>query len=380
MSEQQAQALPEATSRDSGDAGAPESIDRAPEAARTFKADREGRESRRPGKKRQEAIEKAAGEKTGLVDKAGGDAAPEATPPEWKEPGYLQRWKDQSRAAAKFLATHPELKSHWEPLQNQIEEIYKFNGRTEGELGQWRGQFGPVRDMLAPYEQHWRMSGMSVQQGLSQLLAYQDALARDPDSTLPQLAQMFKPRDAAKVIQALSQAWGADLGQVVQSQPYIDPAVQQMVTPLLSEVGQLKQYIAQQQHAQQQQQFNSLLSQVDAFENAVDDKGNRKHPLFREMFNEMVAYANAQVMQGQRPNIEQIYQTVRSYHPAAAELRAKEAEQRALADASRTSDATRQASEASRNIAGSKATGQQRPAKTLQEAMRQADKQLGLSS
>jgi hypothetical protein len=382
MSEQQAQALPDTTSRDGGESGADIAPDRSPEASRTFKADREGHKSAKPGRKRQEAIDKASGKGTADgIDKAGAASPPAAegaTPPEWKEPGYFQRWKDQSRAAAKFLATHPELKSHWEPLQNQIEEIYKFNGRTEGELGQWRGQFGPVRDMLAPYEQHWRLSGMSVQQGLSQLLAYQDALARDPDSTLPQLAAMFKPRDAAKVIQALSQAWGADLGNIAQGQPYVDPAVQQMVTPLLSEVGQLKQYIAQQQHAQQQHQFNSLLTQVDAFENAVDDKGNRKHPLFREMFNEMVAYANAQMMQGQRPNIEQIYHTVRSYHPAAAELRAKEAEGRALAEASRTTDATRQASDASRNIAGSKATGQARSsAKTLQEAMRMADKQLG---
>ena len=376
--EQQAEtALPTTTDHSAADS-APE---RSPEGSRTFKADRESRDTVR-GNKRRQAIETAQGKPAKDTDKAGGDAVPAdpAAPPEWKEPGYFSRWNDKAKAAAKFLATHPEMRTHWGDLQAQVDEIYKFNGRTENELGQGR-QLAPVRDMLHPYAEHWRMQGMSVQQGLGQLLAYQDALSRDPDSTLPQLAQMFKPRDAAKVIQALSQAWGADLGNIAQGQPWIDPAISQMVNPLVQEITQLKQHIAGSQHAQQQQQFHHLVSQVDAFENAVDDKGNKKHPLFREMFNEMVAYANAQRMQGQQMNIQQIYDTVRSYHPAAAELRAKEAEQRALESASRTTADTRQASEASRNVSGGRATGgQPRQAKTMREAMMQADKQLGLTT
>lgn len=309
------------------------------------------------------------------IDKAGKPETETPTPEQvkkWEGKGWLKRWKPESAKAAELLATHPELGQHWKPLEAQIDEIYNFSGRNENELGRWRQQMGPVSDMLTPYVQQWQMQGMTPQQGLGQLLAYQDALARDPDSTLPQLAQMFKPRDAAKTLQALSQAWGADLGQVAQQAPYIDPHVQQMVTPLVHELQALKAQTFQREQLETQQKQRQMLAQIDAFEQEKDGKGNPKHPFFREMFVEMVALANGRVQAGLPVAIEDIYNHVASYHPAAAEWRAKQGAEKALQAASRTNESARQASEASRNVNGSKATGQEAAPKSPRDAIQRA--------
>ena len=290
----------------------------------------------------------------------------------WEGPGYTKAWKEEARKAAEAIATNPALEAHWKALQPELDNTYKYIGQRDQQFARFQQQFGPLGDMLAPYEQNWRMQGMTTQQGLSQLLAYQDALARDPDSTLPQLATMFKPRDPGKVIQALSQAWGADLGQVAQGAPYVDPQVQQMVTPLVQKLQALEaQNWYREQHETQEKQ-RQMLSQIDAFEQEKDGKGNPKHPFFREMFVDMVAMANGRKQAGLPTSLEDVYNHVAAYHPAAAEWRAKQGAEKALQAASRTNDAAKQASEASRNVNGSKATGQEAAPKSPRDAIQRA--------
>lgn len=385
MSDQQAQALAEsgAPAAESATPTTERSTERSDrtEGDRAFKVSRENREAheKRAGsrhhsaEKPSEKMRQADGEQI-----AAGAPAAEAAKP-WEAPKWSARWNQKARDAATFLANNPELRPHWDALQAQVDEMYQFNGKTENELGRWRQQMGPLSDMLTPYAQHWQMQGMTPQQGLSQILAYNDALTRDPDSALPQLAQVLpKPRDAAKVLQALSQAWGADIAQVAQGAPYVDPAISQMVSPLMQELQALKAQNFQREQYGRQQQQHFMLQQIDAFEQAVDDKGNRKHPFFREMFSDMVAHANARVQVGQPVNIEDVYNQVAAWHPAAAEWRAKQGAERALANASRTNDAAKQASDASRNVSGSKANGREAPPTTRMEAMKRAAKELGM--
>jgi hypothetical protein len=369
MSDQQVKALdagsdaaPDTSSKDIGNNG--------PESTRTFKADRPEKAER--GKRTRISEIKTTEDS---VKEAATPATTDATQKKWEGPGWTKRWKDEARKAAEALASNPELEPHWKALQAELDPVYSYIGQRDQMLHQYRQRFDPLNDMISPYEQNWRLQGMTVQQGLGQLLAYQDALARDPDSTLPQLAAMFKPRDAAKVIQALSQAWGADLGQVAQGAPYIDPQMQQMVMPLAQKLQQLEHqnWQREQQNLQQQQQF--VLTQVDAFEQAVDEKGNKKHPFFREVFQDMLALAQM----GRARNVEEAYELATRFHPTAMAWRAKEAEKQALANASRVNDASKQATDASRNVSGGKPNGRDRPVNTLHEAMRLADKQLGLT-
>lgn len=343
------------------------------ESERTYRANRgeEGKKTERAPRSNKPIHEQA---KEAAV-------AAGATPAEVKRAelkGWTKQWKPESVKAAEYIANHPEMSAHWKALEAQVDDIYGRNGRTENELGRWRQQFGPVNDMLAPYVQAWQMQGMTPHQGLGQLLAYQDALARDPDTTLPQIAQMFKPRDAAKVLQALSQAWGTDLGQVAQGAPYVDPQVQQMVSPLMQELQALKAQTFQRDQMEMQNRQRQMLAQIDAFEQAKDDKGNLKHPLFRELFAPMVAHANALMAQGVQFTVEDVYNQVFAWHPAAAEARAKQGANLAIQAAARTNDAAKQASDASRNIAGSKANGHLPPVNSRMEAMQRAARELGM--
>lgn len=73
------------------------------------------------------------------------------------------------------------------------------------------------------------MQGMDTRQGLGQLLAYAEQLAKDPKSTIPQLAKLY----------------GVDLGALVAEQPYVDP----QVATLQQQLQQLQQ---QQQMSVQQ--------------------------------------------------------------------------------------------------------------------------------
>ena len=303
------------------------------------------------------------------------------TQQEWKDaPKYTAKWKPEARKALEAFALNPDNADNWKHLQEQLGEVHSLIGRQGNRIGQLEPlerRYGPLNDMLSQAEQRYQMQGQSLQQGIGQLFAVSDALAQNPDQTLPWIGSLYKPRDPARAITAMAQQWGVDLGQVAQGQPYIDPAITGIVGPLMNRLQSLESGISQQQQYAAMQQQNQLVAAVTAFENAADENGKPKHPYFRDVFPGMMYAINS----GQAQNIDQAYAWAVRYHEPAIQEKAKAAEAAALAEAARTTNVTNQARAASSNLNGTAARGRQNAAKpSMQEAMRMADKQLGFSS
>jgi len=305
-----------------------------------------------------------------------GEVAPVAAEPvkEWEQPGWSKNWKKERAEALRKLATHPELGQDANQLIESFNEAYNVIGRSEWNRGQLEKRLSPISDILQQMEHSASMSGQGLPQHLSQLHAVSRSLAADPDSTLPWLASMYKPRDPAKVFQALSQAWGTDLGQVAQGAPYMDPAVQNLVMPLVNRLQSIESQMSQRDFSQMQQLQNHVLSQIDAFENAQDEHGNLLHPYFKdpEVFQAMMYAANS----GKSRNIHEAYAWAIQFHPQAQQDRVKQAEQQALQQAAQTTRVARQASGASNNVSGASRPRDTQP-KTREEAMRMAERQIG---
>lgn len=318
------------------------------------------------------------------------DAAPAAAATDnddpltgWNEaPPWIKRWGKDSQKAFRAWATDPNNGESWKHVGNELTKHYTDWGRQANEVGQLRQfaqGYAPVHDMLQRANQGWAMQGMSMQQGLGQLMATAESLARDPDATLAWLASLYRPKDPAKFLQTLAQATGADLNAAVQSAPYVDPAVSQMVNPLLQRLHGLEQHIMAGQQAQTQQQQQYVLQQIQAFENAVDDNGQPKHPYLRDpQVFPMILFAlqTNQVPQG---DLSAAYQWATERHLPAIQAKAKAAQEEALRKAATTTETSQQAKTASNNLQGS-AQGKARknpPPNSIREAIRAEAKRRG---
>ena len=295
-------------------------------------------------------------------------AEPAQETPAWEAPGYTKRWKEPSRKALEALYANAEAKTHLDPLLKELDETYGYIGRRDNEYAQYRKQLDPIAEVIAPYVQQYQLQGMTPQQGLQQLFATADSIRQNPDQTFPWLAQMYKPRDAGQVIQALAQAWGADLGQLTQDAPYIDPNMQQMFGALSQRLQTYEQAMWQQQQGQMHAKQAAVLREIEAFESAADAAGTPKNPHFREVYDDMVSLLNMQ----RARTLPEAYEMAVRLNPQLAQAMA---EKKALAEAARQTADAKQAAEASRNVSG-KPTGKDKRPSSIEEAMRAADKSM----
>lgn len=291
----------------------------------------------------------------------------------WEAPGWTKMWKEQSRKALEAFASSGN-EEHLRALTGELDQTYNYIGQRNQEFALLNKRFGPVSELLTQAEQGFTMQGQSLQQGLQQMFAVSQSLANNPDQTLPWLAERYKPRDPASVLQMLSQVWGADLGQVAQSAPYIDPTVQGLVGPIINRLQSVEQAAWEQNQYFQRQQQEAVVNEIAAFEHATDESGNAKNPYFRDVYDDMVLLCQM----GRAKTVQQAYDMATKFNPVAHESKAKQAEQQALALAARNTAATKQASDASKNINGSARGSRDAGNPNIMEAMKLADKQLGL--
>lgn len=299
----------------------------------------------------------------------------------WNEaPAWAKRWGKDSAKALRAYATDPNNGENWKHVGNELNKLYTDWGKQANEVGQLRQfqqGYAPVHELLQRANQQYTMQGMSLQQGLAQQMAVAESLARDPDSTLAWLASIYKPRDGAKFIQAIAQATGADLNAAAQAAPWVDPTVTQMVNPLLQRLQQLETGISQQQQAAAQQQQQYVLQHIAQFENAVDDKGQPKHPYLRdpEVFSLMLFAMNS----GQTPrDLAAAYEYATARHLPAIQAKAKAAQEEALRKAATTTENSQQARQASNNLQGSAGKGRKDPPpNSIRDAIRATAKAKG---
>lgn len=300
----------------------------------------------------------------------------------WNEaPPWIKRWGKDSQKAFRAWATDPNNGEAWKHVGNELTKHYTDWGKQANEVGQLRKfaeGYAPIHDTLQQARQVWEMQGMSLQQGLAQQMAVAQSLARDPDSTLAWLASLYRPKDATKFLQTIAQATGADINAAVQSAPYVDPTVTQMVNPLLQRLQGLEQHLAGQQQQATMFQQQQVLGQIQAFENAVDDTGQPRHPYLRdpEVFQLMLFAMNS----GQTPrDLAAAYEWATARHLPAIQAKAKAAQEEALRRAATTTETSQQAKTASNNLQGSGAgkTRKQPPPNSIREAIRATAKAKG---
>lgn len=253
-------------------------------------------------------------------------------------------WGKQYKEVFSQIAQTPEQRAAAEAWLNQWKETQGYITKRDQEYADYRKRLDPIYDVVKPYEQYWHQQGMDTVSGVRQLMSYAEALAKDPASMIPQLAQMY----------------GVDLQSLVAEQPYIDPQVQ----ALQSQLQQMQQ--AEQMRAQQiqQQQFHRLTEEIRAFESAADEQGNPKAPHFARVFDSMVKLANG----GMAQDIQSAYDlAVRLDADLQAEIAAEKAKQDAAARAAEAKKAV----DASRTVK-SKSTTDAAPVKSIRDTL--ADK------
>lgn len=290
---------------------------------------------------------------TGLSEAAGTEAQIPQNPvpaelPPLEAPAMWGKPFKESFAA---LAGNPEHRAHAEAWANQWKETQGHITRRDQEFADYRKRLDPVYGAIQPYEQYWAQQGMTTETGVRQLLAYAEALARDPASVIPQLAQMY----------------GVDLQQLVAERPYVP---QEMVA-LQQQVQQMQQ-AAQWQQQQQQQSFHARLGEeIRAFQTATDEQGTLKAPHFERVYDTMLALARG----GAAKNIQDAYdKAVRLDAELQTEIASEKAKQEAAARAAEAN----KAAGASRTVK-SKSTTDIQSDKSIRSALEEGLAEMGLT-
>lgn len=287
------------------------------------------------------------------AEEAPQEAAPEAPPipaelPPLEPPAM---WGKQYKELFSQIAQTPEQRAYAEAWLNQWKETQGYITKRDQEFADYRKRLDPIYERIAPYEQYWAMQGMTAEQGVTQLLSYAEALARDPAGMIPQLAQMY----------------GVDLQQLVQEQPYVDPEV----ATLKQQLAELQQAHYQREQYQQQEQHNRLIEEVRAFETAVDEQGNPKHPHFNRVFDRMIGLARGGLAQ----SLQDAYEMAVSLD---AELQAEIAQQKAQAQAATQTAEAKRAVEASRTVRSKSVAESSPPERSLRDELAAQLEQAGI--
>lgn len=333
----------------------------------------------------QESAEKAFDTLSGAEPKEQPEKAlgipPTPPEPEFELPQWATRWSEPARQALKAIAGIQHNKGHIDPILKQIEEMNLFNGKREQEYGEYKKSADPVYQVLKPLESNYRMQGMTLEQGVSQLVEGAKFVATDPDQAFPYFAGMYRPRSPAQAVQAIAQQWGVDLGQIVQEQPYIDPSVKALVTPLQQELDRLRQFQSEQQASmqqaerQQQQEIQErIIRELESLEKATDESGNLRYPYLNHngVFERMLGLKNAGVVQ----DFDQAYQASVNLDPELSKESAKAAEQRAIQEATAKSERIKQEQRANLNAGGKGRKTDAPKSKTLTDAATAAYEQI----
>lgn len=307
-------------------------------------------------------------------------SAPPLIPAEtpWEAPAWASRWKPEARDALGRFAQNPELKQFYDPLRAQLEETNGYVTKRDQEFADYRKRLDPVYSILQPYEQRYRLQGQSLEQGVSQLFEAAELLGNNPDAAFPWLASSYRPRDPQSAINQLAQQWGVDLNNVLSEQPYIDPTISSLLTPLQQQVQQLTQRIQQQDLQSQQRTQHALVSEISDFETVKDENGQLLHPHFAAVFDDMTALVNM----GRAKDLPTAYKLATQFNPDLQqqhqEQLAASARQKAIAEATARTAAAEKSEKASRTVSGKgRANGNQALSMSLREAFDKAEAQHG---
>ena len=291
-------------------------------------------------------------------------------------PAYTARWNQAARDALKAIHEAQHNRAHLDPILAQLDETNKYVTTKEQEYEQFRKQAGPIWDIVGPLEQQYRMQGMTLQQGIGQLVEAAKFVASDPDQAFPWFSGMYTPRDPAKAVQAMAQQWGVNLNQLVEEAPYVDPTIHSLVSPLEQRLRQFEARQSEQEEAARRAEQQQIMQAVAELEQMKDEAGNLRYPHFKDVAEDLILIAQ----RGRAKDFDTAYAMAVRMNPelsaqADAE-RAKAAEDKAIQEAKEKSEAAQKQAAANRNVAGKGRGGVSERYQTTEDATRAAYAQL----
>jgi len=290
-------------------------------------------------------------------------AAPAADAPKpFELPGYAQRWNEPARNALTALGNAVHNRAHLDPILAQLEQTNKYITDRDTEYARFRQQFEPIGQAIAPLQQQWALNGMTPAQGVAQLIEYQNFIASNPDGAYPHLAAVYRPNEPGKALAALAKAWGVDPAAMSHDQPWIDPAISAVVSPLQERIERYEQQQAHQEQVARQQWQNAVVAEIQSLKEQKDETGALRFPHFEAVFDRMFQSGQALASLGVVRDVASLYDYVVEHDPvlgqSVREAKAKAAAEQARKEAAAQTARVRQERESTQTIAGK---GQQVP-------------------
>lgn len=324
----------------------------------------------------QESAEQAFDKLSGVEQPDKALAVPkEPAAPAFELPPYTKMWSEAARNALQAVGGIQHNKGHIEPILKQIEESNQYTTKRDQEFAEYRKNIDPVYQVLQPLEQAYRMQGMSLHQGVAQMVEGAKFVASDPDQAFPYFADMYRPRNPAEAVQAIATKWGVDLGQLAQEQPYIDPTIQALLNPLQQKLAAFEQQTQQQQWQQQEQARmqeeatqKAIVEKLASLEVQQDESGNLRFPHLAKVFDDILLLANT----GRYQTIEDAYDRAVLMNPDLSQSVVKSAEAKAIQEAKAQSERIQKEAQANRSAGGKGRKSEAPKEQSLQKSLEAA--------
>lgn len=169
----------------------------------------------------------------------------------------LEKWNDEQKAMFSSLTREGQ-----KFVLDRNHDVESYLTKQTQELAETRKRYERLDDVLKPYQDAARQSGMDLAPVVSQALQYYSAFTRDPAGTLKALAQQAN----------------VDLSGL-ESFDDVDPSIRE----LRSELQTARQEIAELRG----QSTTTAQSQLDSFKSATNEDGTPKHPHFDTLRTQM---------------------------------------------------------------------------------------------
>ncbi len=213
-----------------------------------------------------------------------------------------------------------------------------YTRRTQELAGTKRLQES-LNEVFAPFKQEMELAGVTMDGAIRQLVAAHVKLRSDPAGGLKWLADTY----------------GIDLKGVVDGAAAADPAGESpTVKALRQQVETLSGQLKSLTGAQNDQQMNAHLSQVQQFAEEKDDQGKPKRPYFDEVAPDVARLIRAARADNQAITLQEAYDSAVWANPTTRQkvLAAQDAERRAKEEADRKTKADAAKRAAAANVTG----------------------------
>ncbi|MBL4752019.1 MAG: hypothetical protein JKY52_00250 [Flavobacteriales bacterium] len=194
-----------------------------------------------------------------------------------------ESWSKEDRAV--FDGMEPDAQ---QILLQQSRNLQKGFTRKSMKRADDLKSYEDIASLYSGMEVQLNQAGLNPVTATQRLVGAQQALMQNPEAGLRQLMQEYGGGDLKGIVTRMATDLGITAAAEEGQAEYMsdtERALQQRVTAM-------EQSQIQRAQETQTQQVNALQNQVNLFEGATDDQGNKLHPHFNEVQNVIVSLIN----------------------------------------------------------------------------------------